>query len=752
MTFDPNDPRLTAFALGELAEAERTEFEQLCETDPEVDRQVREIERVGTLLNAALQDERGPGLSIVQKMELEQRLRPRVFRQIRFQRLGILVAAALILVTGAFFFGRATQDPRAALTTASFRQWRAAPAEPKSGMSLELDQGDEAIGNTMLALSKEIDSFSADSEARPQSMEQAKLGVGRGATNSRSRESLDQPTEESLEAESPSGSNMLGGFDDQESDLNLGLQAPPEVTIEGPPAPRIAPGPIPETRLLPRRKSGVDAPQQLTEVQEQERAIGGGASRTPSADDRPALSERVIQESVPLQSERGLSELSSFYVYVPQDSEPLLDRFGVDNIFYSETSLRQQLARQAQQADADVRSEPGMRDRNGVSDRTAINQDDLGYLVATVGDHYHDGLGFGWRRLERDDRSVAVVDSATGAVRYQFQLPDAVSLEPQLLPSGDLLLIDFEQIQQDTGRFVEASKYPLARIPTQLPERSIDLIGEKILQAEIPLANIGPTSIAALTNAAVTAEQSLIPAGEGPIGLYVEEATAPWESSHRLVRIALVGGSEDRDPVEGPIAQDVQAEVEFNPTQVLGYRLLGAQWNQVNPEVQTGEVEELPPVPRTEWEPGKHQVVFFELIPRPAVNEGVTVLGRELKYDQVRRQNRPEVLNEELLTVNLRFTDPQTETIRESRVIVDTTPRPMNEASGRFRLTAAVAWFGLTLLGEFEDRATALQSVLTLLQTVEEPNLADDVDRSRRLVELTQERFASPDSTAVPNQ
>jgi Ca-activated chloride channel family protein len=55
--FDPEDPRLTAYALGEMDAAERAEFEQWLQLQPEAQKAVEEIRATAALLGTALADE-----------------------------------------------------------------------------------------------------------------------------------------------------------------------------------------------------------------------------------------------------------------------------------------------------------------------------------------------------------------------------------------------------------------------------------------------------------------------------------------------------------------------------------------------------------------------------------------------------------------------------------------------------------------------------------------------------------------------
>ena len=74
MTFDPNDTRLTAYALGELEGSERTEIEQLLAASPEARAELAEIQEAVGLLQTQLASEPAPELTTEQRQRLEQHI------------------------------------------------------------------------------------------------------------------------------------------------------------------------------------------------------------------------------------------------------------------------------------------------------------------------------------------------------------------------------------------------------------------------------------------------------------------------------------------------------------------------------------------------------------------------------------------------------------------------------------------------------------------------------------------------------
>jgi len=71
MSFDANDPRLTAYALDELDDAERAEVEKLLEQSPEARAAVEEIRQTAELLTGEFANEPVAALSAEQRRAIE---------------------------------------------------------------------------------------------------------------------------------------------------------------------------------------------------------------------------------------------------------------------------------------------------------------------------------------------------------------------------------------------------------------------------------------------------------------------------------------------------------------------------------------------------------------------------------------------------------------------------------------------------------------------------------------------------------
>lgn len=76
MTLNTDDPKLTAYALGELPPAEVAEVEMLLADMPEARAAVEEIRATAQLLGSELAAESSPGLTMAQQMAVKRRLAP----------------------------------------------------------------------------------------------------------------------------------------------------------------------------------------------------------------------------------------------------------------------------------------------------------------------------------------------------------------------------------------------------------------------------------------------------------------------------------------------------------------------------------------------------------------------------------------------------------------------------------------------------------------------------------------------------
>jgi Ca-activated chloride channel family protein len=103
-----DDPRLTAYALGELDDAERGEVESALATSPELQAEVESIRQAAALFDTSLQAEAGPTLTEAQRLAIHEQAsagsvelanRTTVAKKIAWRRAFIAFAATGIAVS-----------------------------------------------------------------------------------------------------------------------------------------------------------------------------------------------------------------------------------------------------------------------------------------------------------------------------------------------------------------------------------------------------------------------------------------------------------------------------------------------------------------------------------------------------------------------------------------------------------------------------------------------------------------------------
>src|SRR3954471_6171671 len=90
------DPRLTAYALGELDDSERQAIEVLMAESPESRRFVEDIRATAKLLTDELHKEPSPGLATEHRQAIEVQLQPAKPAKKPFYLVHFLAAAALL--------------------------------------------------------------------------------------------------------------------------------------------------------------------------------------------------------------------------------------------------------------------------------------------------------------------------------------------------------------------------------------------------------------------------------------------------------------------------------------------------------------------------------------------------------------------------------------------------------------------------------------------------------------------------------
>lgn len=143
------------------------------------------------------------------------------------------------------------------------------------------------------------------------------------------------------------------------------------------------------------------------------------------------------------------------------------------------------------------------------------------------------------------------------------------------------------------------------------------------------------------------------------------------------------------------IAKDVKVQVEFNPAQVKAYRLVGYENRLLAKEDFNDDTKDA-----GELGAGHTVTALYEIIPAGS-DEPVPVAGA-LKYQRTKLNK-----SGELMTVNLRYKQPNSDVSKLISQAVSADDCESIEATGNLRFASSVAEFGLLLRGsEFKGSAS----------------------------------------------
>jgi Ca-activated chloride channel family protein len=165
------------------------------------------------------------------------------------------------------------------------------------------------------------------------------------------------------------------------------------------------------------------------------------------------------------------------------------------------------------------------------------------------------------------------------------------------------------------------------------------------------------------------------------------------------------------------IAKDVKIQVEFNPAKVAGYRLIGYENRLLAAKDFNDDKKDA-----GEIGAGHSVTALYEIVPagQKIENDGI-----ELKYSKV--QPAETNFNDELLTVKLRYKEPDESQSKLLTMGLLDRGNSMENASDNLKFATAVAQFGLLLRESRYKGAASFNNVLSLSQLA----LGDDLKNYR---------------------
>lgn len=157
------------------------------------------------------------------------------------------------------------------------------------------------------------------------------------------------------------------------------------------------------------------------------------------------------------------------------------------------------------------------------------------------------------------------------------------------------------------------------------------------------------------------------------------------------------------------VAKDVKLQIEFNPSQVQAYRLIGYESRLLKDEDFNNDAKDA-----GEMGAGHTVTAFYEVVPA-GIKSDFTGKVDDLKYQKTKPA--PAVTNnsKELLTVKLRYKAPDGNTSKKiEQPLIDD---KKEKVSSDFRFASAVAMFGQLLRDSDFKGAATYDKVISLVKT-----------------------------------
>ncbi len=163
------------------------------------------------------------------------------------------------------------------------------------------------------------------------------------------------------------------------------------------------------------------------------------------------------------------------------------------------------------------------------------------------------------------------------------------------------------------------------------------------------------------------------------------------------------------------IAKDVKIQVEFNPAQVEGYRLIGYENRVLAAEDFNDDKKDA-----GEIGAGHTVTALYELVPAGGKVDISDV--DPLKYQSEPKKSKDKAVAGELLTLKLRYKEPDGQTSELLEFPVTDSDASFSKASSDFQFAAAVASFGMLLRGSEHCGLSSYDAVLEIAESAKGPD------------------------------
>lgn len=153
------------------------------------------------------------------------------------------------------------------------------------------------------------------------------------------------------------------------------------------------------------------------------------------------------------------------------------------------------------------------------------------------------------------------------------------------------------------------------------------------------------------------------------------------------------------------VAKDVKLQVEFNPAQVQGYRMIGYENRMLNKEDFNDDAKDA-----GELGSGHTVTALYEIIPVGVKSDFIKTVD-PLKYQSKNKQKKASYSGE-LMTVKLRYKRPDSDVSRLAEQAIVENHFNTTNVSNNFRFATAVAEFGMLLSNSTFKQASSYTNVL----------------------------------------
>ena len=724
MPFDPQDPRLTASLLGELDDDDRAAVDALLAADPDAARFLEGLRATAGRLRTALGAEPMPGLSIVQRLELEGRLRGHRRRPLLRTIAGL--AAGFLLAIGGFWIGlisgHSPDRPGRVGEMVAVAETDAAPMMDQDSIDatdsvvppIEESRSrlsEQEVRATLDGASTDF-AIAAEGPARKSRVEFQQRAKAEGGFAPESAESLGFARPAGPIASEPSTVNRA------EADLAaLSKQPRPEAIVEddrGSAASRIverdtfggmagmgggmmgmnAPGSTPSPEATPTADPGLavaDRADRDTSVPPLKPSVAG-RSGTETETERAAQAASATREGAMLGGARGPGQ-SPTNEEVPR-SIVALQRDNL-NVSRDQSPGRASESLEAKTATGTKRArvtEPNVVEVDDLPTRRKTTR--LVHPEPVIGVQIDEG---GNRVLSTSNqRSFYYWNADNGDLINTLRVDQGSMPEVRLTPTGELLVTNAEAQAAvgAGGPFLSVVEFPVIPLPLRTDRITLDMIEARLAVEAPPLEP--PASIAAMVNAATPSE--LAASNDEALAFEAELTRAPWKIGHVLVRNTFRAV---RD------VEDVRAEIAPDPRRADLVRVLGIDPRPI-PSAGRVSPEGVPMLA------GDSVTLLVEVVPpqAPALAQAGAM---DLPGEPLPGAPPP---SDELFVLRYSYNEPDSDRV-ERQASVAGMATPIAEGTEALRRSVALGWLGLVLAGDVPDATAALDGIAMLIRPAE---------------------------------